>query len=62
MEKLYGDRPSRPPMSDGVMTLDQAIAHALENASSLEGECAKKHLQLATWLIELKCLRRIHQR
>lgn len=44
----------------GVMTLDEAIAHAMEKANELKDcdcECAKDHLQLAEWLKELKFLR-----
>lgn len=39
------------------MTLDEAIEHAEEVASSCEGQCSLDHKQLAEWLKELKICR-----
>ena len=40
------------------MTLDEAIAHALEVAESQScTECGANHMQLAEWLKELKTRR-----
>ena len=36
------------------MTLDEAIEHAEEVATTRCGECAEEHKQLADWLRELK--------
>lgn len=37
------------------MTLDEAIAHAYEQAATIScKECAAEHLQLGKWLTELK--------
>jgi hypothetical protein len=36
------------------MTLDEAIQHAVELGDVLTGSCAEEHMQLASWLIELK--------
>lgn len=39
------------------MTLDEAIEHAEEVATTRCGECAEEHMQLAEWLRELKRLK-----
>lgn len=39
------------------MTLDDAIKHCREVASSECNECSDEHFQLMNWLIELKKLR-----
>lgn len=39
------------------MTLDEAIAHAEEVATTICDKCAKEHRQLAEWLRELKRLK-----
>lgn len=47
------------------MTLEEAIKHAEEVASSSCGKCAEEHKQLAEWLKELnryRAMRRILQR
>lgn len=41
------------------MTLDEAIIHARDVASSGCSECCKEHAQLADWLEELKMRRNI---
>ena len=39
----------------GLITLDEAISHAEEQAKKLgECDCGKEHKQLAEWLKELK--------
>ena len=40
-----------------MMTLDEAITHCEEIASSECSECAKQHQQLSEWLKELKLYR-----
>lgn len=42
------------------MTLDEAIAHALEVANSECSSCAEEHRQLAEWLIELRLRRQLN--
>ena len=39
------------------MTFDEAIDHCLERANQDCSSCADEYLQLAEWLIELKCRR-----
>lgn len=39
------------------MTLNEAIEHTNEVASTCDGECAAEHRQLAAWLHELVMLR-----
>lgn len=41
------------------MTLQEAIIHAKEKSKTLNS-CAKEHLQLAEWLEELQCLRKVN--
>jgi hypothetical protein len=42
------------------MTLDEAIKHCVDVHASCQGEdCAELHLQLATWLKELRGLREV---
>lgn len=43
--------------ADQLMTLDEAIAHALDLGINLRGGCAVQHLQLAAWLQELSLYR-----
>lgn len=46
-------------MNRKMMTLDEAIQHALEVAKKSDCEdCAKNHRQLADWLIDLKTFRK----
>lgn len=45
-----------------MMTLDEAIEHALEVSKSKCGECAKEHAQLALWLLELKGLKALRSK
>ena len=40
------------------MTLDEAIEHCKEVANNVCGKCSEDHLQLASWLTELKELRK----
>lgn len=39
------------------MTIAEAIEHCIEKSKSTNCKCAKEHLQLAEWLIELQELR-----
>lgn len=39
------------------MTIDEAIQHCDEKASTVCGECAEQHRQLAAWLRELAAYR-----
>lgn len=39
------------------MTIDEAIQHCDEKASTVCGECAEQHRQLAAWLRELERLK-----
>lgn len=41
------------------MTIDEAIKHCKEIASSECSECAKEHYQLMEWLIDYKRLKQM---
>ena len=41
------------------MTINEAIKHCEDVASSQRNECGEEHKQLSEWLKELKCLRKV---
>ena len=41
------------------MTIEEAIKHCNNIASSQCNECGEEHKQLSQWLKELKCLRKV---
>lgn len=42
-----------------MMTIEEAIKHCDNIVSSQCNECGEEHKQLAEWLKELKCLRKV---
>lgn len=44
------------------MTIEEAIKHCDNVASSQCNECGEEHKQLSEWLKELKCLRKVVDR
>lgn len=42
-----------------MMTIEEAIKHCNNIASSQCNECGEEHKQLAEWLKELRCLREV---